>query len=299
GKSYRAKDQELIHFNKPWARLDTTLNNGSIRTVKLASEKVFTIDDKDYKRLSLDKTLPVVLFEPNHLQLLSGGPERRRDYLDELIEQTTVGYSTIRRQYLRALSQRNNLLKQNYTDRNHIFPWDVKLSQFAGQIIRARLRLVNIINERLNSLYDELSGGKASASLQYLNKWPVDNYETSLLKALEANIELDSLKGFTSLGPHREDFVIKLNKHPTQLTASRGETRTLILTLKIIELSIIEETRNIKPLLLLDDVFSELDQNRRQHLINYLQNHQVFITTTDADLNTSKFAGQTKTIKLK
>lgn len=296
GKSYRAKDNELIRFNKEWSRLDANLSSGSARTVKLTNEKTFLIDDKEYKRLSLDKTLPVVLFEPNHLQLLTGRPDRRRDFLDDLIEQTINGYGGLRRHYGRALAQRNNLLKQPHLDRNHIFPWDVKLSQLAGQIVRERVNIVKEINNKLEALYKELSGDKTKANIKYLNKWSPEAYETNLLKTLEADIQLDKIKGFTSHGPHREDFIVNLNSRPSQLIASRGETRTILLALKIIELAVIEKARDIKPILLLDDVFSELDKNRRKYLINKLKSNQVFVTTTDADLITKDFSSLSKII---
>src|SRR5579884_4307960 len=140
GASYRANDQELIEFHKPWARLDSHHQNSATRTVKIIAaetgrpDKVYELNGKIYKRLSLQQSLPVVLFEPNHLQLFVGGPEKRRDYLDDLLEQSTPGYGTLRRQYRRALAQRNNLLKQpHHTISTQIFPWNVRLSELAGQ----------------------------------------------------------------------------------------------------------------------------------------------------------------------
>lgn len=298
GKSYRAKDNELIQINKEWGRLSSKLIGGGSRTVKLTNIKTFHIDNNEYKRLSLDKTLPIVLFEPNHLQLLSGSPERRRDYLDDLLEQIIPGFSRLRRQYMRVLSQRNNLLKQPNLDKNHVFPWDIKLSQLAGQIVRERVSLTNEINHGLEALYQKLSGDKTKIRLDYINRWSPNMYESSLLKGLEANIETDRMRGFTSLGPHREDFEINLNQHKAQLVASRGEIRTILLALKIIELQITEKARQIKPLFLLDDVFSELDENRRHNLVNYLDGYQVFITTTNADLVLKEFKTKHSLIRL-
>jgi DNA replication and repair protein RecF len=298
GKSYRAKDSELIQFNKDWSKLTSELTEGTQRILKLAPLKSFEIEGKEYKRLSLEKTLPVVLFEPNHLQLLSGSPEKRRDYLDDLLEQTTPGYSRLSRQYIRTLSQRNNLLKQPNLNKNHIFPWDIKLSQLAGQIVRQRVNLTKNINDKLKDLYQELSGDKTITEIRYINHWPIEVYETNFLKGLEASLDTDKIRGFTSLGPHREDFEIILNNHNSQLTASRGETRTVLLALKIIELQIIETVRDQKPILLLDDVFSELDSKRRQHLVSNLKEHQVFVTTTDADLISKDLKGKSNTIHI-
>ncbi|MDB5170483.1 MAG: replication and repair protein RecF, partial [Candidatus Saccharibacteria bacterium] len=289
GGSYRASDADLIGFDQPWARLDAHMVNNSVRTVKIVDEpklvKSYEIEGKTYKRLSLGLSLPVVLFEPNHLQLLSGGPERRRTYLDDLLEQTTPGYGTLRRQYKRALAQRNSLLKQpGSLVATQIFPWNLRLSELAGQIVRHRTALVEQMSESIDSLYKELSQTNTAVSVVYESGWPADVYETSLLKKLEASLELDRLRGFTASGPHREDLQVQFDGRPTAETASRGETRTAVLALKIIELKIIEAARSVTPMLLLDDVFSELDGKRRHALTDYLAPYQTFITTTDADL---------------
>lgn len=303
GQSYRAKDVELVKFKQPWARIDANLSSGGKRTVKIVVEpetsKSYEIDNTVFKRLSHLHSLPVVLFEPNHLQLLGGSPERRRDYLDDLIEQTTPGYGTTRRHYKRALAQRNSLLKQTQGgSKSQVFPWDVRLSQLAGQIVRARSSLVDEINKELSRVYKKISGTKTTVVANYQNRWPVENYESQMLKKLESNFNDDRLRGFTSVGPHREDLEVLFDGHPAQLTASRGEARTAVLALKIIELKIIEAARDKTPLLLLDDVFSELDGRRRHALTDYLAPYQTFITTTDADLVVKNFTKACNVIAL-
>jgi DNA replication and repair protein RecF len=300
GSSYRAKDSELIQFDKPWGRLDAHLAEGQ-RTVKITLEpslsKEYEITGRSYKRMTFNNTLPVVLFEPEHLRLLSGGPERRRDYLDDLLEQTAPGYGSLRRNYRRTLAQRNALLKQ-HGSRTQIFPWDVRLSELAGQVVRARSRLVNQLREEVTPLYKKLSGSRTKVSLVYEARWPVEGYETRLLKELETSLELDIARGFTAAGPHREDLLVLFNGRPAQETASRGEVRTAVLALKIIELRILEAARGTTPLLLLDDVFSELDGKRRHALTDYLAPYQTFITTTDADAVVGHFTETTNIIPL-
>lgn len=302
GASYRAKDSDLVMFGKLWARLDAHLESGSERIVKLVNEpspgKSYDLDGKPYKRLTLAHSLPVVLFEPNHLQLLSGSPEGRRTYLDDLLEQTLAGYGTLRRQYRRALAQRNALLKQPARNHGQLFPWDVRLSELAGQIVRARSQLVESMNDRVAGLYKELSHTGTETALYYEARWPADSYETNLLKKLEASAETDALRGFTSVGPHREDVVVLFDGHPAGETASRGEARTLVLGLKILELETVRTARDATPLLLLDDVFSELDGKRRKALTGYLQEYQTFITTTDADVVLQNFTETTHIIPL-
>ena len=301
GNSYRVKDTELIQFENPWARLDANIAGGTNRTVKLfldqTPSKLFNISGKEYKRLPATQTLPVVLFEPNHLQLLSGSPERRRDYLDDLLEQTMTSYGAIRRQYKRALAQRNTLLK-NKPRPEDMFVWNVRISQLAGQIVRHRTQITKEITKKLTDIYKELSQANTKVTIEYQNRWQPEQYETKLLKELETNFETDVVRGFTTSGPHREDLVVFFDDHPAQETASRGETRTAVLALKIIEVTLIEAARDKTPILLLDDVFSELDGKRRHALTNYLEKYQTFITTTDADLVVKNFTQNCNIIAL-
>lgn len=301
GGSYRVKDTELIKLGQSWARIDTNINNGTTRTVKIFRDqtpgKTFEVNGKEYRRLPATQSIPAVLFEPNHLQLLTGSPERRREYLDDLIEQTTPVYAATRRQYKRTLSQRNALIKKRPT-KSDIFPWDVRLSQLAGQIIRHRTATTEEINKNITSLYKELSQAKTETHLEYQNRWAPDHYETKLLKQLESSFDTDIIKGFTSAGPHREDFAMLFDKHPAQEVASRGEIRTATLALKIIELKLVEANRGTAPVLLLDDVFSELDGKRRHSLTDYLEKYQTFITTTDADLVVKNFTQKCNIIAL-
>lgn len=306
GSSYRVRDGDLVQFDKPWARLDSHTEKSGRRTVKIQVDqktgkpgKQYELDGKPFKRLTLPHTLSVVLFEPNHLQLFSGGSERRRDYMDDLLEQITPGYGTARRQYRRALAQRNTLLKHGpRVSQAQLFPWDIRLSQLAGVLVRSRVGLVERINQDLPKLYRKLSRTKTEVSAKYENRWPAESYESQFLKRLEHSVEDDRLRGFTSCGPHREDLVLSFDGHLVQEIASRGEVRTAVLALKIIELKIIEEARGTTPLLLLDDVFSELDGKRRQALTDYLAPYQTFITTTDADTVIEHFTGKTNIIPL-
>lgn len=303
GSSYRVKDAELISFDQPWARLDAHMSDGGTRTLKILTEptihKEYEINEKPYKRLSLAASIPVVLFEPNHLRLLSGGPEGRRTYLDDLLEQTLPGYGSVLRQYKRALAQRNRLLKQSsQVAHTTLFPWNVRLSQLGGQIVRARTDLVNEIQAVAPQLYNELSQANTKVRFNYDGLWPVEVYESYFLKKLEADATLDMIRGFTAAGPHREDLLVSYDGHPAVQTASRGEIRTAVLALKVVELQLLESARESTPLLLLDDVFSELDGKRRHALTNYLAPYQTFITTTDADLVLDYFSESASIIPL-
>jgi DNA replication and repair protein RecF len=257
------------------------------------TKKEYIINDVVLRRLLLPKMIPIVLFEPNHLLLLSGGPELRRDYIDELLEQTVVGYATLRRQYKRALAQRNALLKHNALRYDQLFAWNIRLSQLGGQVAEARLRLVSDIARDISDLYAHLSKTSSTVELSYASSCNTAQYSSDLLHKLEQNQSIDIERGFTAHGPHRDDMRVLLNGHPVQDTASRGETRTMLLALKVLELRLLERERGQKPVLLLDDVFSELDGSRRRALTEELVDYQTFITTTDADMVIEYFDSST------
>jgi DNA replication and repair protein RecF len=302
GKSYRVKDKDLISFNSEWSRIDSRLENNLTRTIKINSvnqpHKLYEIENKQFRRLSLERTLPIVLFEPNNLLLLSGKPDNRREYLDDLLEYTTPGFGTIRRQYKRVLMQRNVLLKQNKTNNEQFFPWNIRLSELAGKIVKARLNIIDHLNKNIKESYMEISKTKSIANMLYKSDW-IDSYESKMLRELELKFELDKIRGYTSSGPHRDDIVTLLNGYNTTEIASRGEVRTMILSLKVAELKLLENLdENISPILLLDDVFSELDGARRHALTDYLIKYQTFITTTDADLVLQHFSEKTNIIPL-
>lgn len=287
GNSYRVSDSELVQFDQDWARLDANLISGSARTVKFTPRqkpaKTYELSGKAYQRMTLQNSLPVVLFEPNHLRLLTGSPESRRSYLDDILEQTQPQYGSMLRHYRRALAQRNALLKTNRS-KDQFFVWNIRLSELGGHIVAARTGLIETIRQTVEQLYRDISRTTTGIEISYDTKLNLTNYESQLLHNLEVGLEKDMIRGFTSVGPHREDLRVEFNGHPASETASRGEARTLVLALKIIELQLLEQARGATPLLLLDDVFSELDGARRRALTEHLTRYQTFITTTDADV---------------
>ncbi len=314
GRSYRARDFDLLQFDAPWSRLDGYFGKHQ-RVVKLVPNnplqgralqkgmlhhnsrfaglglantnrviKELVLDGKSFKRLSLERSVPVVLFEPNHLQLLIRGPEHRRQCFDDILERSKPGFKSLSARYRRALAQRNSLLKQP-PDRakKQLFAWNIRLSELGAQIASARQELIEDINQAVAKTYSRIAGRRSTVELIYDSQFKLDNYSSRLLAKLEATAETDFARGFTTYGPHREDITAYLNKQPAGISASRGETRSLVLALKLFELKRLEAGRDQKPIFLLDDVFSELDGARRRHLVDNLKGYQTIITTTDAD----------------
>lgn len=286
GSSFKANDYQLIKHGCNWSRIDMVDELNKTRTVKIANQnkitKDFIIENKNYKKLSLANRLPVVLFEPNDLLLLIGPPETRRNYLDQILEQIHPNYKKVKSDYLKTLRQRNNLIKKegSYSE---LFPWDVRLSHLGGIVALSRSELVNKLDQKITQTYRLLSRDKAQINIDYISSVDIDQYQSRMLKKLAANRELDILRGFTTTGPHREDLGILVNNKPILSVASRGETRSVVVSLKLMEIEIIKQQTNTMPLVLLDDLFSELDADRRAYTTEYLIDHQTVITTTDLE----------------
>lgn len=302
-QAYRGKT-ELIRNGKSWARIDTHTDNSELRTLKIKkegikTEHIYEIDKRPFRRLPFNQRSPAVLFEPNNLFLLQDDPSGRRDYFDRLIKQNIKEYSSLLLKYKRALAQRNSLLKNKPDDDNQLFIWSLRLSEIAGKIVAGRFEAIDKINQKTNEIYSEVAHKKSSMKLEYKSAVNTgSNYSANLLKKLETSLAVDKLKGYTTYGPHRDDFIVFLNSQLAADYASRGEVRTIILTLKIIQLMLLEESTGKKPLFLLDDVFSELDGSRRKALTNYLKNYQAVITTTDADIVMKSFSQKAQIIAL-
>lgn len=298
GSSFRVGDKDLVQQGQEWFRLES-VHEEHHRTVtyKLGSTppKQFNLDGVKKQRLTHQQRVPLVLFEPNELRLLNGSPSRRRDYIDALLGRLWPTAARVRGQYERALLQRNNIIKQA-AERprgaldDQLFVWDIKLAEYAAGLVERRLELLDVWNEELSKLYSALAHTKSRIEVVYKSETPIDDYKTHLLQQLSGRRVNDIVRGFTSAGPHRDDFQLLLNGADTSTNASRGELRTLVLAIKIIELNLLNELSEKHPLLLLDDVFSELDTTRRKALAEMARDFQTVITTTDADLVSDYFA---------
>ncbi len=294
GNAFKSDDEQMISRTSGWGRIDATYEDQSL-SIKIQRSpfyKKFVFDGAEKNKVQKDKKIPIVLFEPSHLLLLGGEPERRRSYVDGLISQTEPEFESILKSYKRSLLQRNKLLKQPNISEDHLFVWDIRLSELAGKIAEYRLKHIDYIKEHLTEDYQSVSGNNEKLSISYESKLLLDQYTNSLLKKLKTDLETDKRRGFTGSGPHRDDVKISIDGNDVRENASRGETRSIVLALKISELRLVEQknTTGKKPLLLLDDVFSELDGKRRRTLAGTLQKYQTFITTTDADVVIEHFS---------
>ena len=283
GSSFRGSDGDILQKGGPWWKIDITLNDQQNRTIKFEPEKAtsrkqFIIDSKTTARIPQKLKHPVVLFEPEDLRLLHGSPARRRQFIDRFVSQLNPLYGPALRKYERALKQRNNLLKNAYIHDDQLFAWNVALAEHGAYIIEQRIAFIEQLNQNLAQLYQDIAGTHDEVSIHYSHTF-VGDIKQKLLNELHAHLERDRYLGSTSVGPHRHDVIFEINNSPALSTASRGEARTIVLALKFLEVDIIEQLTGKTPIVLLDDVFSELDASRQKLLTSHLKGHQIIITS--------------------
>ena len=281
GKSFRATDPEIIKHGTEFYRIELIYKNGETATATYDGKtKTFHISDKKTKRLPLKSRYPVVLFLPSDLNLISHAPSRRRDYFDRIFSELDENYVSHLSKYKKALKQRNEILKHDSITPDSVFSWNLILAKYGTQLCRARQKLIQEINSGLTPTYQSIAKNSDQIEIIYQSD-SLKQSEQKYLTTLEQNFPRDQILGHTSFGIHRDDYIFKFNNKPADGSASRGETRSIILALKFIEAKLIEEKLGLKPLILLDDVFSELDATRRQCLVDNFKDNQVIITSVE------------------
>lgn len=291
GSSFRGRARDMISRDSTRADMVLTGSDGERRaSLQLLADnrvkKTFTVQSRQSARLPMRHRQPVVLFEPDELRLIGSSPERRRRFFDDVIARLYPAYGTILSRYQRTLLQRNELLKRRETTAAdawdaHLFAWDIKFAELAVEITRQRREFVVTSNTHLSKLYSQIAGAPHHITMNYHSHISADNYQQKLLDRLHADRLSDSYRGYTSHGPHRDDFLIHIDSQLASTAASRGEMRTIMLAYKLLEVQLQQELSQRAPLILLDDVFSELDRDREQQLICTLSDYQTIITATD------------------
>ncbi|GBD85591.1 DNA replication and repair protein RecF [bacterium BMS3Abin02] len=234
--------------------------------------------------------LRVATFLPDDLDIIKRGPAYRRDFLDTAAVQLWPGTYGDRRDYEQALRQRNALLKAGHVDRFTLAVWDERLSEAGARVMARRAAAARLLLERVEGIYRRLSGAKRKVELEYVSAWgatiddvSIEHLRDRLKETLEAEREVDIERRQTSVGPHRDEPRFLLGGLSARMAASQGEQRTLVLGLKLASHAAVAEIVGEMPVLLLDDVFSELDAQRAAALADALPAAQTFITTARAE----------------
>ncbi len=282
-KTFKDNFLDLVKFDQDWMKIEAEIDQNQ-RIIKIKdNQKIVEINNKKFKRLNNQQKMAVILFEPDDLNLIKGSPNRRRAFFDKIISQYEYNHSRLLTRYQKVLRQRNDLIKtKNYQiNPEELFSWNILLSQYGGKIIKNRLDLIAKINQKITDIYQEISNKTDQIELKYSTEYQDQKQiEQQLFNQLASQ---DDYYLGTTVGPHRDDFLCYFNNYLADRVCSRGENRSLILALKISETEIIKQILDQKPLILLDDVLSELDQDRRQYLMKYTNDCQIFLTSTEVD----------------
>lgn len=291
-KSFRgAKDVQLVRENAAFAVLESVIETQTdTQQIRISiggaqAEKqgrYAKINGVEYGRATaIAGRCTAVVFAPVHLSLVKGSPDGRRKFMDAALCQIKPAYITLLRQYTRIVSQKNALLKsyfktQGGNDLLDVF--DEKLAEAAVQIITARQTFLQDIKQNTVHNYSDISAGREQ--LQYTYECSCD--EVNVASSLRAARQKDIAAGFCTTGPHRDDLFITIDGRDARVYASQGQQRSAVLSLKLAEAANVKQATGEHPIMLLDDVLSELDAGRQAYLLNRMQGKQTIVTTCDA-----------------
>jgi DNA replication and repair protein RecF len=285
-KSHRgSKDKDIVKFHEEEAHVRVILEKNQIPHridlhLKKNKAKGVAIDGIPIKRQGeLFGMLNLVFFSPEDLYIIKNGPGERRRFLDLELCQLDKIYLNHLSNYNKVLIQRNNLLKQISFNRNlldTLYVWDEKLMEYGSKIIEARHDFVIRLNSLVGNIHKKLTGNKEELILLYEPNVKIPDFEGKLRKSLERDLSLK----MTNVGPHRDDLSFMIGEIDIRKYGSQGQQRTAALSCKLAEIDLVKSVIKENPILLLDDVLSELDRQRQTHLLNSIGDIQTIITCT-------------------
>ena len=289
GRSFRTKkDSELIKIGKEKAIIELDYvrvdRKGKIR-IEIDNKKNFFLNGIKQKKLSdIIGKVHIVLFNPDDINIIKEGPSQRRKFLDIMISQLKPNYLHILNTYLKTIEQRNIYLKQIRVENKPeelLDIWDIRLAELSEKIYNYRNYYMQKIKEKIKDIHNNITNcGNLCENIEIIYLKNGENKE-DFYNSLKNSRKSDIKKGFTTTGVHRDDFRILINNKDVESFGSQGQQRTSVLSLKLSELEIIYDEIGEKPILLLDDFMSELDEKRRINFIETINDNQVFITCTD------------------
>jgi len=289
GRSFRtSKDAELINFDADAAQIRLTLAKENFEEridveIKRSGKKGIALNGVPLKRLGeLFGAFVTVIFSPEDLQIIKRGPAERRRFIDVEICQLNAVYYYNLQQYYKILKQRNLLLKDIQKNKNLIetlFVWDEQMVKFGKKIIEERRLFLNKINEIAKNIHFEISGGKEVLGLIYKESVTEDEFEQKLKRSLKK----DMILGSTSVGPHKDDVSFLIDGKDARVYASQGQQRCAVISAKLSEIELVKNEKSVKPVLLLDDILSEMDDKRQKFLLTKTTQVQTMITCTGVD----------------
>lgn len=305
GKSFRTvKDRDMIRFGTDFFRIKVTAFREEELVVEIAvnreGKKGIKIDGVKAKKLSqLLEHIYMVVFSPEDLRIVKDEPEKRRKFMDRELCQIRPSYYSSLNQYRKTLMQRNAYLKEFQIDETILDIWDSKLSEYGSRIIAQRDAFVKKVNTISQEIHGEITNHKEKLQVVYEPSIrPCENLREAFYEAMKKNRQSDLKKRTTGRGPHKDDLKLSANGIDIRSFGSQGQQRTAALSLKLSEIKLIQEEIGESPILLLDDVLSELDQQRQNYLINSLSDIQTFITTTELSKEVEQCLGNIRSFHI-
>lgn len=300
------------------ARLSMLVEKDGIETetILLISDgkRRFSQNGKKKNINELKNPAPAVVFTPENLELIKGSPSCRRDEIDSLAGQISLTYRKIADDYRKLITQRNNLLKDETIDTDLVMVWEEAIADVGAQYYQHRLRLINRLSPQISKAYENIAAGETLGVFYdfYLNKYleeqldkdtvcSIDKAELKnvLLGAFDNAREEEIARRTTLIGPHKDDIVFTIDDKNARLFGSQGQQRSLVLAVKIAEIAVLRDLLGCEPILLLDDVMSELDEHRREALMDAVgENSYMFITTTNINYFSEAFLAQSQIVRL-
>lgn len=285
-KSHRgSKDREIVNFEREEAHIRTYLEKEGIETrvdmhLRKSKSKGIAIDGQKIKKAAdLLGLCNVVFFSPEDLGIIKNGPSERRRFVDMELCQLDSFYLYNLNHYNKIVNQRNKLLKDMYMNpdlKETLGIWDMQLVSFGSKIIERRKLFEEQLNEIIFDIHKKLSGDKEELTIHYEPDVEMEDFE----RKLKSNQDRDIKAKMTSVGPHRDDFSFVVGDIDIRRFGSQGQQRTAALSLKLSEIELVKKITKDTPILLLDDVLSELDSNRQNYLLNSIGDIQTIITCT-------------------
>ena len=280
-----SKDKDMIKFNESESHIRMTVEDGDIKRridmhLKSTKQKGVAIDGIPIRKASeLYGIMNIISFSPDDLGIIKEGPAERRRFIDMELCQLDKLYMHNFSGYNRALDQRNNLLKQisfNAELKGTLNVWDEQLINFGEYLIEKRNLFIKEISDIASKIHSIITENKETLEIQYLPSTDKESFRNELLSSREKDIILK----MTNVGPHRDDMVFMVNGQDARKYGSQGQQRTAALTLKLAEIELVKKKTGKNPVLLLDDVLSELDRNRQNKLLENISGVQTIVTCT-------------------
>lgn len=285
-KSHRgSKDKEIIKIDKEEAHIRIYVEKGNITRkidmhLKKNKAKGVAIDGIPIKKSSeLFGLVNFVFFSPEDLSIIKNGPSERRRFIDLELCQLDKIYLYNLTKYNKIVNQRNNLLKQigfNISLVDTLNVWDTQLMEYGSRIIKRRFQFIEELNSIVCDIHKKLTGNKEKLFVSYEPNVKINEFQEKLEKSKSRDLNFK----MTNIGPHRDDIIFKIDDKDVRKYGSQGQQRTSALSLKLAEIELVKNTIHENPILLLDDVLSELDRKRQNHLLNSIEGIQTIITCT-------------------